>query len=302
MSVRSWKQRPLICHRTVVLFFFTFLQGYYCFTRSPIPMSYRSSHQRRTDVMSGVLDMSETSLALLDADLEVREAPEADVWDPARTPRVCYDRCSELDALIPPIGPEVPRSVKRGRPESSASQSVHSSRSSATPNTRLPLPDLSTVKKQRPKQYKRREPSRFCHLCGRRSPNVPMAICSRVMDGMCRKVVCEYCFQKHGWDRAVIDDAKRVRERNGSELDTVRGRKTVWECPHCQGKCGYKAQCKTYGRTNYKRHLRLKDKRNEQGASTNASVGSKQEGGSNRRKKQESSGARRGENNKHSSK
>lgn len=292
--------------RLIVFLTCTFLFLSRLFPPHPFVMSHRSSNHRRTEVQLGVLDVSDTQLPFLDAAIEVREGHGADMWDPERTPSVSYDRCSELDALVPPIGPEVPRALTRYRPEGAAEQQM-SSGSSSTRNVRMPTPNLSTVKKQRPKQYKRREPSRFCHLCGRRSPNVPMAICSRVMDGMCRKVVCEYCFEKHGWDRTVIDDAKRVRERKGSELDTVRGRKAVWECPHCQGICGYKAQCKTYGRTNYKRHLRLRDKRNEQETSKKLGSESKKQGGSSRKmesgsKKHDSGGSRRQEGSRHSSK
>lgn len=203
-----------------------------------------------------------------DVSLDVRDAH---VWDPESAAAPACDHCAELDDLVPAAGagPDVSRAPKRHKNDSHM-PAILSSGSSSAPDLHPPLPGLSTVKKQRPKQYKRREPSRFCHLCGRRSPNVPMAICSRVIDGMCRKVVCEFCFDKYGWDRSVIDDAKRVRAKNGSELDTVRVRKAIWECPHCEGKCGHKAQCKTYGRTNYKRHLRLRNKRNEQQESSSS--------------------------------
>lgn len=256
-------------------------------------MSHRTPYHRRLHVTSGVLDVSDAPHAVYDVSLDVRDAH---VWDPESAAMgPSFDRCTELDSLVPPAGPDLSRAPKRHRSEANIVMPMLSSGSSSTTDLHPPPPGLSTVKKQRPKQYKRREPSRFCHLCGRRSPNVPMAICSRVIDGMCRKVVCEYCFEKYGWDRSVIDDAKRVRERNGSEMDTVTVRKTIWECPHCEGKCGHKAQCKTYGRTNYKRHLRLRNKRTEQATTSRKppsnskkqlNSSKKQEGGS---KKQESS-------------
>lgn len=95
-----------------------------------------------------------------------------------------------------------------------------------------------------------------------------VAVCSKIEDGLCRKVVCEFCFDKYGWDRTVLDDVKRAKEqaKNGGEVQPLKGRKRRWQCPHCLGICVAKAQCNTYGKTNYKRHLKLRSRRTDKGA------------------------------------
>lgn len=113
-----------------------------------------------------------------------------------------------------------------------------------TPQETLPEPRVlyPTVSKQRPKQYKRPTPSKFCHVCGRKTANVPVAICRRITEGMCRKVVCRCCFEKYGWD---------LHDMTSGD----------WVCTHCRDTCVARAQCNIYGRTNYKRHLRLRRRR-----------------------------------------
>lgn len=108
------------------------------------------------------------------------------------------------------------------------------------------FPAFPRVSRQRPKQYKRPTPSKFCHVCGRKSENIQVAVCSRIEQGMCRKVVCKCCFGKYGWDEDVLHDEAKRRK---------------WSCPHCEGRCVSKAQCNTYGKTNYKRHLKLRRRR-----------------------------------------
>lgn len=155
-------------------------------------------------------------------------------------------------SAVAPMGGAI--SKRRTRTPSGSSGTTWSSSgesaSCLTPSSHA----MSTVAKQRPKQYKRPTPSKFCHVCGRKSHNVTVAICARIEDGMCRKVVCSFCFDKYGWDRSVLDAATR----NGINKGAVR---TNWICTHCRGGCVAKAQCNTYGRTNYKRHLKLRQRR-----------------------------------------
>ncbi len=101
--------------------------------------------------------------------------------------------------------------------------------------------DLPPIPIQREKTYKCSQPSRFCHICGRKAVNIRVAACGRIMGNHCRKVVCERCVEKHGWADAPI---------HGIPTPS-------WSCPHCRGGCPPKAQCNTYGRTNFKRHLAL---------------------------------------------
>lgn len=60
------------------------------------------------------------------------------------------------------------------------------------------------------------QPSRFCHICLRRAERVALLGCSRLGRG-CRKVICERCFTRFGWDWETA-------ARSGSE----------WTCTHCR--------------------------------------------------------------------
>ena len=44
------------------------------------------------------------------------------------------------------------------------------------------------------------QPSRFCHICLRRAERLPLMACGRLRNGLCRKVVCERCFNDFGYD------------------------------------------------------------------------------------------------------
>lgn len=59
--------------------------------------------------------------------------------------------------------------------------------------------------------------SRFCHICLRRAEKVKMVVCSRLLRGACRKVVCKICFGQFGldWEGATREDEE-------------------WECTHCR--------------------------------------------------------------------
>lgn len=80
------------------------------------------------------------------------------------------------------------------------------------------------------------KPAQFCHLCWRSTQRVNVVVCSNILFSSCRKIVCEKCFEKFGWDWAA---ATSEREH--------------WICTHCRGSCPGKAQCYVYGRTNEKR-------------------------------------------------
>lgn len=101
---------------------------------------------------------------------------------------------------------------------------------------------------QSPRTYKRMISSRFCHVCGRNTDKVRFAACGRVKSGLCRKVICENCCSKSG-----------LTAEAPLGLEPVRS----WTCTHCRGICIPTAQCSTYGRTNFKRHLALRRRRRE---------------------------------------
>jgi hypothetical protein len=89
--------------------------------------------------------------------------------------------------------------------------------------------------------------SRFCHVCSRTPKNVRLAVCANIHAGVCRKVVCERCF----------DDYKY-----GSFAE-AHGPGSAWICPHCSDGCPERAQCRTYSRINDRlRATRLKQPKN----------------------------------------
>lgn len=89
------------------------------------------------------------------------------------------------------------------------------------------------------KYYSNPTPSSHCHVCARTSKSVRFAVCSRSTQGLCRKVVCNKCFSKFGWDWDVA-----VGDRN-------------WECVHCRGVCpAGRSQCFIYSRVNRQRETK----------------------------------------------
>lgn len=61
------------------------------------------------------------------------------------------------------------------------------------------------------------QPSRFCHICLRRAGRVTLLACGNALEGSCRKVVCEKCFETFGWDwKAACEPSSK------------------WTCTHCR--------------------------------------------------------------------
>ncbi|GAB0489866.1 hypothetical protein MMPV_001092 [Pyropia vietnamensis] len=112
----------------------------------------------------------------------------------------------------------------------------------------------ATVMKQSVKKFNSPVPSRFCHVCGRKSLAVPVAACGNLLHGTCRKVICAVCFDRYGLDPAVLAAAIAG---GGAAAGVTPG----WKCPHCMDGCPDSASCRTYKRTNYLRHLTLRGKR-----------------------------------------
>lgn len=101
---------------------------------------------------------------------------------------------------------------------------------------------LKPKKNRKKAKFDKPSPSRFCHICSRTPKNVRLAVCRRINDGICRKVVCEKCFEDYGFGH--FDGAYNTSN---------------WLCAHCSGLCPERAQCQTYGRINDKlRATRLK--------------------------------------------
>lgn len=217
------------------------------------PMPLRAGNIDLTDpAASNVLDSLEVS------DPHVWDAESIESYDHAPPLHRVYE---DLEAALPSsIGHFEEVRMRHKEPIMSSSRGI-SSRNISVKGQRAGASSRPTVAKQRPKHYKRPTASKFCHICARKSSNVAVAVCSRIEQGLCRKVVCEYCFEKYGWDREALDVAKRMQEKEGRDVGPCKGRKRAWECPHCRGQCVAKAQCNTYGKINYKRHLKLRRKR-----------------------------------------
>lgn len=198
--------------------------------------------------------------------LDSLEVSDPHVWDAESM--ASYDHDPPLHRVLEDLEAALPSSdgnfgdLKAHQKDSVMSGSRgSSSKNGSGKSQRTSTQSRSTVAKQRPKHYKRPTASKFCHICARKSSNVAVAVCSRIEEGLCRKVVCEYCFEKYGWDRAALDTAKKRHGKEGFDSEACKGRKRAWECPHCRGQCVAKAQCNTYGKINYKRHLKLRRKR-----------------------------------------
>lgn len=96
-----------------------------------------------------------------------------------------------------------------------------------------------TVPPRRGKFYQNATPSSHCHVCARTAKAVRFAVCARLAAGLCRKVICDKCFARFGWDwdAAAADPA--------------------WTCPHCRGACPPgRSQCFIYARVNRRRETK----------------------------------------------
>lgn len=90
---------------------------------------------------------------------------------------------------------------------------------------------------RKPKTYSKPIASRFCHICSRMPRRGQgSAICKRIKDGLCRKIVCEQCIREQGWN---YEDIKKNIEE--------------WSCPHCLEICPSRSQCHIYNRINARR-------------------------------------------------
>jgi hypothetical protein len=113
-------------------------------------------------------------------------------------------------------------------------------------------------------------------LCVRNAELVTLAPCANVTTGVCRKAVCRKCFEKHGhvdeWDQAVKNHRLLATEQaaapgKGPISSTGRLPASAWICLHCRDMCPDSAQCKIYARTNRRRHLLLKQRKEEKARS-----------------------------------
>lgn len=119
-----------------------------------------------------------------------------------------------------------------GSPASGSSMDVGSAPKPL--RVRAPAKTKSNTNMKQPykKYYANPQPSAYCHVCARTSKAVQFAICARIKEGLCRKVICNKCFGKFGWD---WDAAQKNPD---------------WVCVHCRGDCPEGSQCFVYTKVN----------------------------------------------------
>lgn len=216
-------------------------------------------------IRAGNIDLSDTNTPEPIV-LDPLEVADPHVWDSESV--VLYDQVpslsralEDLDASLPTLD-EHQKAIKTRREETAASGSAGIASGTIPAKSRKSEHShRPTVLKQRLRHYKRPTASKFCHICARKSANVPVVVCSRIEEGLCQKVVCEYCLNKYGWGHEGLDTIRRLQETGRKDVGPRNERKRAWVCPHCRGMCVARAQCNTYGRVNHKRHLKLRRKR-----------------------------------------
>lgn len=92
--------------------------------------------------------------------------------------------------------------------------------------------------------------SKHCHVCTRGADRVAVAYCMNIMNGTCRKIICQKCATEFGW----LDVSSAIESR----MEALQ-----WSCVHCRGVCPPKAQCHTYKRINLQRRERARKKLEE---------------------------------------
>lgn len=96
---------------------------------------------------------------------------------------------------------------------------------------------LTSARSPQRRMYWTGEPSKFCHFCSQKiHTHKGKLVCQRMKMGFCRKIVCEGCVNRNGWD-----------------FQYLSSRNEEWLCPHCAGICPRNAQCHIYNRVNSKR-------------------------------------------------
>lgn len=98
-------------------------------------------------------------------------------------------------------------------------------------------PKTNSLSKRRARTYFAAKPSKYCHICAQtRRKNQGVLVCMRNKEGRCRKMVCERCLRRFGYD-----------------YDTLKNNASEWLCPHCDDVCPKVSQCHIYNRINSKR-------------------------------------------------
>lgn len=150
-------------------------------------------------------------------------------WSPPKNLTLCgLNRCKPTigrpcaDSLLPlPLpeggnsGPCTPRTPRTANPQ--AVKRVRFGSVSPVQRVSHVGPSLlSTIRKKprmRPRNFKGKEPSNYCHLCGQKVTDLFHKICSNFELGKCLKVACKSCYSSVTRGKVDYDEQ--------------------WCCPHC---------------------------------------------------------------------
>lgn len=172
-----------------------------------------------------------------------------DTMDSGRSAASVLDGCDRGPGRPPDTGTH--SSTWAPEDHTLKTEDVHPVQIESDFSTNMHKPTTKTKPRARPKGDL--VASRFCHVCGRKRGNGPgrAAVCGRIKTRECRKTVCAHCLGKRavewGIEALVLNGAHLAVSEVGDE----------WECPHCRRLCGDKAQCATYRKTNWRRHVLL---------------------------------------------
>ncbi|GJQ13970.1 hypothetical protein GpartN1_g5761.t1 [Galdieria partita] len=98
--------------------------------------------------------------------------------------------------------------------------------------------------------YKTQNPSRWCHICNRSSSRAYLMPCFNRWYHRCRKSICQFCIHRYYLRQPSVPPCMLARNK--------------FFCSHCLGICPANSQCRTYQKTNIRRHIRsLLDKQQE---------------------------------------
>lgn len=146
-------------------------------------------------------------------------------WAEQTLPSAALSPCSVRQVASQSAPPHTPASSRARRPATAPPPGGPARRARVSKPVR------------KPKTYSKPVASRFCHICSRTPRRGHgAAVCARMRDGLCRKIVCEQCIREQGWP-----------------YESIMANPTQWHCPHCADACPPRSQCHIYNRINARR-------------------------------------------------
>ncbi|EME28882.1 uncharacterized protein Gasu_36210 [Galdieria sulphuraria] len=99
----------------------------------------------------------------------------------------------------------------------------------------------ATYRKSLERAYKTQKPSRWCHVCNRSSIRAHLVPCFNRWYHRCRKSICQFCIYRYYLLKPNVPPCMFAKDK--------------FFCSHCLGICPVTSQCKTYQKTNVRRHI-----------------------------------------------